>query len=147
MSSFGSVLAETGGSASAGFGSSPGLQFAKGGAFTNGLYDSPTPFMFANGGTFGNLGVMGEAGPEAVMPLTRDSSGRLGVAASGMGGSADMTSNMVNITINVQQDGSSSESSSSGTQSEWKQMAQSVRAVVVDELARQSRPGGINYKK
>jgi len=147
MSSFGSVLAETGGSASAGFGSSPGLQFAKGGAFTNGLYDSPTPFMFANGGTFGNLGVMGEAGPEAVMPLTRDSSGRLGVAASGMGGSADMTSNMVNITINVQQDGSGSESSSSGTQSEWKQMAQSVRAVVVDELARQSRPGGINYKK
>lgn len=54
--------------------------FAKGGAFTNGVVDSPTMFKFANGGKFG---VMGEAGPEAVMPLKRGSDGSLGVQVHG----------------------------------------------------------------
>jgi hypothetical protein len=51
-------------------------EFAKGGAFTNGIYSDPTVFKFAKGGSFG---VMGEAGPEAVMPLKRGSDGSLGV--------------------------------------------------------------------
>jgi hypothetical protein len=51
-------------------------KFAKGGEFTNGVYDSPTLFKFANGGQFG---MMGEAGPEAVMPLKRGPDGSLGV--------------------------------------------------------------------
>lgn len=55
---------------------------ANGGAFTNGVYNSPTLFKFANGGQFG---VMGEAGPEAVMPLRRGSDGSLGVQADGVG--------------------------------------------------------------
>jgi phage-related minor tail protein len=38
--------------------------------------------MFASGGGFGR-GVMGEAGPEAVMPLTRGADGKLGVAGGG----------------------------------------------------------------
>jgi len=46
--------------------------FAEGGAFTNKL---------VNGSTFFDLGVMGEAGPEAIMPLTRMSNGNLGVEA------------------------------------------------------------------
>lgn len=54
--------------------------FANGGAFTNQLIDTPTHFKFAAGGGF-NLGVMGEAGPEAVMPLTRAADGKLGVRA------------------------------------------------------------------
>lgn len=54
--------------------------FAKGGAFTNKIFSEPTFFQFANGGKFG---VMGEAGDEAVMPLARDSAGRLGVRAQG----------------------------------------------------------------
>jgi hypothetical protein len=55
-----------------------GLQaFAKGGSFTNGIVNSPTMF---------NMGVMGEAGPEAIMPLRRGSDGSLGVAASGSSG-------------------------------------------------------------
>ena len=49
--------------------------FAKGGAFTNSVVNRPTVFPFAKG-----VGLMGEAGPEAIMPLSRDSSGRLGVA-------------------------------------------------------------------
>jgi lambda family phage tail tape measure protein len=59
-----------------------GLQkFAKGGMFTNSVVSSPTLFKFAQG-----TGLMGEAGPEAIMPLKRDSSGNLGVRAGGGGG-------------------------------------------------------------
>ena len=49
---------------------SGGFFFAQGGAFTNGIVVNPTPF---------NMGLMGEAGPEAIMPLTRTASGDLGV--------------------------------------------------------------------
>ncbi len=66
--------------------------FAKGAAFTNSIVNSPTPFKFADGGGFG-LGVMGEAGPEAVMPLKRGPDGSLGVQMYGerasRSGSAD----------------------------------------------------------
>lgn len=60
--------------------------FAKGGAFTNSVVNSPTPFKFAQGGGFG-LGVMGEAGAEAVMPLTRGPDGSLGVQMYGQAAS------------------------------------------------------------
>lgn len=50
--------------------------FAKGGMFTNSIVNSPTLFKFAKG-----TGLMGEAGPEAIMPLKRDSQGNLGVRA------------------------------------------------------------------
>lgn len=62
------------------FSSSGVTPFADGGAFTNSMYSSPTPFMFANGAGF-SQGVMGEAGPEAVMPLSRAPNGKLGVSA------------------------------------------------------------------
>jgi hypothetical protein len=51
-------------------------------AYANGgVVDSPT--MFQHGG---GLGVMGEAGPEAIMPLKRGSNGKLGVQMEGSGG-------------------------------------------------------------
>jgi lambda family phage tail tape measure protein len=55
--------------------------FANGGSFTNNVYDKPTMFAMSNGG----LGVMGEAGPEAVMPLVRIAGGQLGVQTEGGG--------------------------------------------------------------
>jgi lambda family phage tail tape measure protein len=64
--------------------------FANGGAFAQngivpyakgGVVNRPTMFKFANGGTMQN-GVMGEAGPEAIMPLKRGADGKLGVAAN-----------------------------------------------------------------
>lgn len=73
------------------------MPFAKGGAFSEGRV-----MPFAKGGVVsspvafpmrGATGLMGEAGPEAIMPLTRGADGRLGV--SGGGGRA------VNITMNV----------------------------------------------
>jgi lambda family phage tail tape measure protein len=67
-----------------------GLQtFAKGGMFTNSVVSSPTLFKFAKG-----TGLMGEAGPEAIMPLHRGSDGSLGVrSGSGSGGNVDVVVN------------------------------------------------------
>lgn len=65
-------------------------KFANGGAFTNSIVSSPTLFPMANGGT----GLMGESGAEAIIPLDRDSSGKLGVNASGLSGTN------VNVIIN-----------------------------------------------
>ena len=72
---------------------------ASGGAFTRGRV-----MPFATGGivtqptTFpmrGGTGLMGEAGPEAIMPLTRTPDGKLGVRAEGG------TAPALNVTINV----------------------------------------------
>lgn len=48
-------------------------------AYSNQVYSSPQFFKFANGGVFG------EAGPEAIMPLSRGADGKLGVKAQGGG--------------------------------------------------------------
>lgn len=86
------------------FGSSGIKKFAKGGEFTNTIQSSPTLFAFANGGSFG---MMGEAGPEAVMPLERGSDGSLGVRAYGSNdNAANVNVNVINNTsaqANVQQ--------------------------------------------
>jgi lambda family phage tail tape measure protein len=46
-----------------------------------GIVDRPTVFPMAHG-----AGLMGEAGPEAVMPLKRGADGKLGVSGTGLGG-------------------------------------------------------------
>jgi phage-related minor tail protein len=51
-----------------------------------GVIGTPSYFPLATGG----LGLAGEAGPEAIMPLTRGADGRLGVAMNG-GGPAHVT--------------------------------------------------------
>lgn len=51
-------------------------------AYSGSVVDRPTLFPFARG-----TGLMGEAGPEAILPLTRIN-GKLGVQASGGGGSS-----------------------------------------------------------
>ena len=75
------------------------LPFAKGG-----VVDSPTLFPMANG-----AGLMGEAGPEAILPLSRGKDGKLGVASSGGGGG--VTVNVINqgaeneVDVKTSQDG------------------------------------------
>jgi phage-related minor tail protein len=73
------------------------LPFAKGGVIDagqvrrfaqGGVVNSPTTFPM-QGGT----GLMGEAGPEAIMPLRRGPDGRLGVAASASAPSVSITIN------------------------------------------------------
>lgn len=72
--------------------------FARGGAFTNQIMSHPKRFAFAGGAA---LGLMGEAGPEAVMPLQRDSRGRLGVVAASGGGSGGGGGGGGGVTVNV----------------------------------------------
>jgi phage-related minor tail protein len=63
--------------------------------FANGgIVSSPTLFPMSGGSS---LGLMGEAGSEAILPLTRGSDGRLGVAAGAPNGAGSA----MNITFNV----------------------------------------------
>lgn len=74
------------------------VPFAKGGAFTNSIVDRPTVFPMARG-----AGLMGEAGPEGVLPLKRNARGQLGVIAQGGGGAPAATTIRMgdtSITIN-----------------------------------------------
>jgi hypothetical protein len=80
---------------------------AKGNAFSNGrvvpfakgtVLSSPQTFPMANGDT----GLMGEAGPEAIMPLKRGPDGKLGVQASG-GGGAVVIEQHIHLSTGVQQ--------------------------------------------
>lgn len=76
------------------------MPFEKGGAFSQGgvmpfamggVVTAPTQFPMRGG-----RGVMGEAGPEAIMPLARGPDGRLGVQAGGGGGRP------VTVVMNIQ---------------------------------------------
>jgi phage-related minor tail protein len=75
------------------------LAFAKGGVVQGGM-----PVPFANGGVIqspiafplgaGRMGIAGERGAEAIMPLSRGPDGRLGVAAPRGGGGMQITFNV-----------------------------------------------------
>jgi tape measure domain-containing protein len=80
MSAVGRMSTNANGNA---FGANGIMPFAKGGAFTNSIVSSPTMFKFADGGAM-RTGLMGEAGPEAIMPLSRGADGSLGVQANGL---------------------------------------------------------------
>jgi tape measure domain-containing protein len=104
------------------FGANGIIPFAKGG-----IVNSPTLFPFAKG-----VGLMGEAGPEAILPLSRGPGGKLGVMASGGGGD-------VNVVVNVDAKGSSVEGNEQGAN----QLGRVISAAVQSELIKQQRPGGI----
>ena len=84
-SSFGGF--SSGVSAGAGWigGSANGNAFAGISGYSNSIVSTPT--LFSNAGKIpayaSGVGLMGEAGPEAVMPLVRTSSGKLGVRSEG----------------------------------------------------------------
>lgn len=120
--------------------------FAKGGAFdqsglqafaSGGVVNKPTFFKFASGGSF-KSGVMGEAGPEAILPLKRGSDGKLGVTTTGSGSSGTV----VNITVN--QNGTDSKESSNGSGNAM-QLAKKLKGVVMEVIVTEKRPGGLLY--
>jgi lambda family phage tail tape measure protein len=100
-----------------------GIQkFARGG-----IVDRPTMFPFANG-----IGLMGEAGPEAIMPLRRGRDGRLGVQAANGGGA-------VSVVVNVDASGTSVQ----GDNAKGAEFGRAISEAVKNEIVIQKRPGGL----
>lgn len=120
---------------------SGGVQmFADGGAFTNSIVSKPTAFGMANGKT----GVMGEAGEEAIMPLTRTSSGKLGVMAMG-GGAAGGT--QINVEVHIDGDGNASSTADApGYDLFGKELATFVEQKYQELRSKDMRQGGVINK-
>ena len=91
-----------------------------------GVVTKPTIFPMANG-----IGLMGEAGAEAILPLRRGSNGKLGVQSTGGG--------IGNIVVNVDASGSSVEGSEQG----GREFGRAIAAAIQSELIKQKRPGGL----
>jgi phage-related minor tail protein len=115
--------------------------FAKGAAFqaggvtafaSGGVVNSPTMFPMRGG-----VGLMGEAGAEAIMPLTRTSNGDLGVKAVG-GGSTVIAPQ---ITINVS--GGTKEQNEDAGKRVSAAVRQAIDDTVVSVIMREKRPGGV----
>ncbi|KAF0865931.1 phage tail tape measure protein [Pseudomonas sp. LD120] len=113
--------------------------FANGGAFTNSVVSKPTAFGMAGGQT----GVMGEAGPEAIVPLARTSGGQLGIRA--LGGDSTSSNNQVVIqqTFNIPE-GSGGASEADG-QVLAQAYAKSAKQGAQEQIAKDLRPGGQIY--
>jgi hypothetical protein len=84
------------------------VAFAKGGTFTNSIVSNPTLFRFAQG-----TGLMGEAGPEAIMPLTRTADGSLGIRAVSQSPGDGSQAVVINIINNTGEDVTQSEKTGS----------------------------------
>lgn len=138
----GSGAAASSGTAIADYGSN--FQFnAKGGvysssdlsAFSGQVVDNPTFFAFAKG-----AGVMGEAGPEAIMPLTRAADGSLGVRAVNGGGAGGDMAPKVYITIDS--NGNTSTQAPSGLEQFGADVGRFVDQRYKQNVMRDIRPGG-----
>ena len=93
-----------------------------------GIVNKPQIFGFSRG-----IGLMGEAGPEAILPLSRGRGGKLGVIAQGGG--------IGNINVNVDASGSSVK----GDNTKAEMLGQMLGAAVEQELLKQQRPGGLLF--
>lgn len=119
---------------------SSGVQmFANGGAFTNSIVSTPTAFGMAGG----RAGVMGEAGPEAIMPLTRTSSGKLGVIAAG-GGSGTAISISAPVTVVTEDRGN--EGMQIDQQALSRNLQSQMQAVAEKAVADSWRAGGTSFR-
>jgi lambda family phage tail tape measure protein len=123
--------------------SAMGNVFDTGGLVTafasGGVISQPTMFGMGSGG----LGIAGEAGPEAIMPLSRGPDGKLGVSVATSGGSSSGGTTIGSISIVVNESKSAKDTAnevSSKIQAEI--MRNQMKSLLVDE----KRPGGILSK-
>ncbi len=112
---------------------SPGLS-----KYVNGVYDSPQYFTFQGASKFAKGGVFAEAGEEAIMPLTRDSAGRLGVRAQGGGGSG----HQINVDIYVDNKGNATTNTSGGGDAAARALAERMKQYVQEGIIRAIRDDG-----
>ncbi|HBM7635294.1 TPA: phage tail tape measure protein [Enterobacter asburiae] len=115
---------------------SPGLS-----KYVNGVYDTPQYFTFQGASKFAKGGVFAEAGAEAIMPLTRDSAGRLGVRAQGGGGMAPI----INTTVNVDAGGSVTTQTSSSGDAMGRALAEEMQNAALQVIQKHLKPGGMIY--
>lgn len=113
---------------------SPGLS-----KYVNGVYDSPQYFTFQGASKFAKGGVFAEAGEEAIMPLTRDSAGRLGVRAQGGGGAQPQ----VNIDIYVDNKGNATSNTSGDGGAAARALGKEIETKVTEILMRATRSDGL----
>lgn len=104
-------------------------------AYSNQIHDTPQFFAFAKG-----AGVFGEAGPEAIMPLTRAGDGSLGVRAVGGAQSASTTEGP-KVWITISGDKTSTDSTS-GFEEFGQQIGSFVEKKYRELQAKDMRPGG-----
>ncbi|HBN6009723.1 TPA: phage tail tape measure protein [Enterobacter cloacae] len=115
---------------------SPGLS-----KYVNGVYDTPQYFTFQGASKFAKGGVFAEAGEEAIMPLTRDSAGRLGVRAQGGGSMAPV----INTTVNVDAGGSVTTQTSSSGDAMGRALANEMQNAALQVIQKHLKPGGMIY--
>lgn len=116
--------------------------FAKGGAFTNSVVSKPTAFSSSGG-----PGVMGEAGPEAIMPLTRGSDGSLGVRAQVDLSGLQQQGSAVQVNIQIDGQGNTTSSASQpGYSSFGSEVGQFVDQRYRQLISQDLQPGGDIWK-
>jgi len=122
---------------------SGGVQmFAKGGAFaTNSVLTKPTGFGMAGGG----LGIAGEAGPEAIMPLARGADGSLGVQMVG-GGGGGSTIVQVSVPMAVTLEDRSSEGMELDTSAFQQNMQRQMQGIAEKAVSDSWRAGGLSHR-
>jgi hypothetical protein len=121
------------------FGSAQGNIFSNGNLIpfaAGGVVNGPT--MFPMRGR--NTGLMGEAEPEAIMPLTRLSHGNLGVMAQGSGGS-NIFQNSIKVEVHIENAGGDLNDPETARRL-GSQVADSVNTSFYKLLDKESRNGG-----
>ncbi|MDI6637035.1 phage tail tape measure protein [Pantoea dispersa] len=108
--------------------------------YSGSVVSSPTLFAFAKG-----AGLMGEAGPEAIMPLTRAADGSLGVRAIGTGGGSGGTSISVSAPVTIE-GGGAGETSAANTANTARQLQGIIQTSITDRLKKEILPGGLLYR-
>jgi len=108
-------------------------KYADGSAFTNNLYRQPTKFAFGGG-----LGVMGEAGPEAVMPLA-NVNGKLGVRMEG--GTGKSGNNIEIGSINIKVDGNNNQTGAEQGQAISRELVNMINSMIDGRVQDQRRVG------
>lgn len=122
---------------------SGGVQlFAKGAGFaTNSVLNTPTMFGMGNGG----LGVAGEDGPEAIMPLARGPDGSLGVQmVGGAGGGSTVLQLSIPVAVTLEdRSGDGMELDSAALQ---QNMERQMRGVAERAISDSWRAGGLSHR-